>query len=355
VLVRQRKKPPDVHADGRELGAGWDHEAKVEEFRRLAAQAPRTPGNRHALLAMRDPHPRTPSAALRILSLLGRVPLFRRYCYRLVGRHLARHPNRALVEGRIAGLAAQLDLSQTMERTIFLRGVVDARGVGLMRWVVRGVERPVVFDVGANIGNHSAAIRDIAGHVYAFEPNPALHERLQHLIARNRIANISALGLALSDRTSTALLSVPPGQNERGALKSELNGGTGIAVETMTGDAVVASHGIDRLDLVKFDVEGHEPAVLAGLAETLRRLRPVVVFERYATGEAHSGQAFSRLLPGYRLFGTRKRRAMIGRPPGYRLEPFDDAAPYAMVLAVPKERSDAVLGPYWSKRLRRSG
>jgi glutathione S-transferase len=221
--------------------------------------------------------------------------------------------NGALVEGRIAGLSAVLDLEQTMERTIYLRGMVDVRGIALMRWALRDVAQPVIFDVGANVGNHSAALRDIAGHIYAFEPNPALLARLDEMIVRNGVDNITAVGLALSDRPGVGRLSVPAGHSERAALKDAEGAEGAVDVEVTAGDAFVAERGVTRLDLVKIDVEGHEPAVLAGLAATLERLRPTVVFERYATGPAYSRDAFARLLAGYRLFGTQKRKLMVGR------------------------------------------
>lgn len=291
-----------------------------------------------------------PPLALALLGGAGRLPFLRRGCHALVGAYLARHPQHAIVRARIAGLPSVVDLRETMERTIFLRGTVDSRGIALMRWALRDIAGPVIFDVGANVGNHSAAMRDIAGQIHAFEPNPALYARLAEMIAANGIANIRAEGVALSDHEGVATLKLRDGESERAHLSS---GGKGVAVEMTTGDAYVRRKGIDRLDLIKIDVEGHEPAVLAGLSESLRRFRPLVVFERYLTTPDYSSAAFSQLLPDYQLLGTRRRRLMTGAPRGSRLEPFCDARPYAAALAVPSERADSVLGG-WKGRLRRA-
>jgi hypothetical protein len=50
-----------------------------------------------------------------------------------------------------------------------------------------------------------------------------------------------------------------------------------VAVERL--DALIERHAIDRLDLVKVDVEGHEPQVLDGMGTYLRRWRPTLLIE----------------------------------------------------------------------------
>jgi hypothetical protein len=56
-------------------------------------------------------------------------------------------------------------------------------------------------------------------------------------------------------------------------------GSGGATVSSMRLDTWARNEGLDRLDLVKLDVEGVELAVLDGAAETLRRFRPIVVVE----------------------------------------------------------------------------
>ncbi len=60
-------------------------------------------------------------------------------------------------------------------------------------------------------------------------------------------------------------------------------------------DTLVVERGLDRVDLVKIDVEGHEHAVFDGAAETLRSFRPAVVFESGHEAEADRHAIADRL------------------------------------------------------------
>lgn len=50
-------------------------------------------------------------------------------------------------------------------------------------------------------------------------------------------------------------------------------------VQIRQADRAIAELGVKRVDLLKIDVEGYEKEVLAGLAGTLRRDRPIFLIE----------------------------------------------------------------------------
>ena len=50
-------------------------------------------------------------------------------------------------------------------------------------------------------------------------------------------------------------------------------------VPSITVDEFASSRKLDRLDLLKIDTDGHELGVLRGASETIRKYRPLVIFE----------------------------------------------------------------------------
>jgi FkbM family methyltransferase len=134
----------------------------------------------------------------------------------------------------------------------------------------------VAVDGGAHIGVISVLLASLcpAGHVYAFEPAPETAAHLQHNLAANGITNVTVERLALYREDGEITL----------AFDASYPGGSHIGegqcrVTTARLDSWVESRGLDRLDLLKLDVEGAEPAVFDGAEETLRRFKPFTVVE----------------------------------------------------------------------------
>jgi FkbM family methyltransferase len=88
-------------------------------------------------------------------------------------------------------------------------------------------------------------------------------------------------------------------------------------VELWTGDHLFAVANIDRLDLVKIDVEGHEDAVFATCAGQFKKLRPrAIVFECTSGSCAPEGKIGALLNSiDYAVFGVRKRLTKLDLVP----------------------------------------
>ena len=153
--------------------------------------------------------------------------------------------------------------------------------------LLRSSRRPrMFFDVGANYGLHSLLFLAHGVPTISFEPNPACHGYLQRVSQLNHLScNIQSA--ALSDEEGWAELWFPERDTWMGttdaAVRDSLAGEfplRSIKVEQTTVDAFVARHGMHP-DLIKIDTEGNEARVLRGSRETLRSLRPLVIFESF--------------------------------------------------------------------------
>jgi FkbM family methyltransferase len=137
----------------------------------------------------------------------------------------------------------------------------------------------VAIDVGANLGEWSVPLAKAvgsAGRVLCCEPNPAIAVALAATLRINNLGHASVLAVALSDGDGEGRLLVDAADSGLSRLAASAGG---LPVRLRRLDAIVAEAALDRLDLVKIDVEGHERRVFAGGVETLRRFHPAIVFE----------------------------------------------------------------------------
>jgi FkbM family methyltransferase len=149
----------------------------------------------------------------------------------------------------------------------------------------------VLLDVGAHVGHWALRLAGRAGHVYAVEPNPAAASGLRRNVALNDVGNVTVLEFAAWDETGWLRLDDPHGKESGGSTRTvplknadtahaepvgaELN----TAVPARRLDRTPELAGLDRLDLVKLDVEGADLHALRGMAGLLERHRPVLFVE----------------------------------------------------------------------------
>lgn len=133
----------------------------------------------------------------------------------------------------------------------------------------------VFVDIGANMGWFTLLAATIAGQVIAIEPNPANVQLLYRSLLANGFTNVQVRPCAVTDQPT--LLSLNFLRSNGFVTPVEQAGETGTIVPGQPLDSLLKE--LDSLDVIKMDIEGHEPVALRGMAETLRRFRPVLVFE----------------------------------------------------------------------------
>ncbi|MBN8831529.1 MAG: FkbM family methyltransferase [Sphingomonadales bacterium] len=143
--------------------------------------------------------------------------------------------------------------------------------------------QPFVFlDIGANQGLYSliAGKNPNCRQAIAFEPVPATFALLEANIAANGLDNVKPVNQAIAAESGTTIIRMPP-EHSGGASMAADNGVAGleIAIETIRQeemDALIAD-GPEPI-LVKIDVEGFEPVVVAELVKSRHIDRIAAVF-----------------------------------------------------------------------------
>ena len=151
----------------------------------------------------------------------------------------------------------------------------------VIEYIVSSLQEGGVFiDVGAHIGVYSLRIARLfpKANIVSIEPNPIAFEALILGIKANNLYNVNALNLALSDIDGEVTLHVklinaaPSIIETQGSLKS-------IKVKAMRLDTLVETLKLNRIDVIKVDVEGAKLEVLRGAINTLKNYKPKIIAE----------------------------------------------------------------------------
>ena len=222
------------------------------------------------------------------------------------------------ITGKLHGQQMRLDLSEWSQRYTYLLGrFYDLPTQLLISTCVRPGD--CVADIGANIGMislHAAVCVGPHGRVHAFEPNPAMCQRIREALDLNRIEQVEVHRVGLSDMPGELVLTVVSSLNGMAtygpiAERDESKVAARIPTPVLTGD--VALGGVRSLSYIKVDVEGFEGKVLRGLAQTISLHRPVVSCEVADTHLMRSGTCREELFATMAQHGYRSFNLSTGR------------------------------------------
>lgn len=182
----------------------------------------------------------------------------------------------------------------------------------------RSTTPAVVLDVGANVGSYVSQVLRIVGDdtvVYAFEPSSTALTHLRRKFGTKSNVHLVAQGVGAASGAATLWADIP-GSVLASTYVNPMSGDVpGEPIQLVTLDAFCEQRGIDRVDLLKLDLEGGELDALRGA----RRLLEVdaIAMIQFEFGQASLGARtfFSD------LFGLLTRRFKIYRILPNGLEP----------------------------------
>ena len=172
-----------------------------------------------------------------------------------------------------------------------------------------GNNQPVIFDVGANVGNiTSEYLKDFPkAKIYCFEPNPIIFRDLHFRFKEDSRVQCLELGLSNNERSKTlncnanadtsSFLDISPNADDIWQLKNTFQRVDQKIVSCSTLDKICKDKKIDSIDLLKLDCQGFERFVLQGGVRLLSNLKIKLIYTEVSFLETYQNQTkFHELL-----------------------------------------------------------
>lgn len=181
-----------------------------------------------------------------------------------------------------------LNTQDSVGRDLFFDGEYEPETISLISSLLEAGD--VMVDAGANIGAISLPVaKKKAVRIYAFEPGAHIFEILEKNVAINHLGNITPVRLALSDAEKTSEYY----ESDR------VHGWSGMVkidsfqhypVQTITLDSFAEKNKIDKIKVLKVDVQGWEYFVFKGAEKLIDEGRIAhIIFELEWWAEKNAG------------------------------------------------------------------
>jgi FkbM family methyltransferase len=151
---------------------------------------------------------------------------------------------------------------------------IEARNaLSLMQYVPAN---STVIDIGANLGFFTRLFieRSSCANVLAVEPEARNLVALRKGAARWGQGRVEIVEAAVAEVSGTVNLRVDPRNHADHQLCVD-----GLPVRAVRLDDLVAEHGVERVGLIKIDVQGAEARVLQGARDVIAHHRPAIFIE----------------------------------------------------------------------------
>ena len=161
----------------------------------------------------------------------------------------------------------------------------------------------IAIDIGANIGNHSLFFAKKFKRVVAFEPVPSNCWIVKANAYLNRIDNLVLIEKGLSNKNTQMAVDISNRENTNNGVSEIIeNSSNQIIVDVAIGDEEIEKLNLNKkIEIIKIDVEGHEPFVIEGLKRTIEKDKPLIFWEAFSRNEANKTKVLLEQM-GYKNF-----------------------------------------------------
>lgn len=152
----------------------------------------------------------------------------------------------------------------------------------------------VAVDVGANIGYYTLLLAQVCKKVYAIEPESESFEILSKNVAANKLTNVVLIKAAAGE--TEEMTDLYKSNVNNGDHKMWTGGGNLKTEEIFCKrlDNILLNE--PKIDLIKIDTQGWEPAVIEGAKEIVKRDRPIIFLEYSPNDYPKAGLAGRKMI-----------------------------------------------------------
>lgn len=212
---------------------------------------------------------------------------------RILAKEANRYPKPTIRRIEKAGLVFNLDISNYNDWRVYY-GIFDNSSAHLFSLVQ---PHYTILDIGANLGYYTLnfAKKASQGSVLAFEPHPKNLKKLKQNIELNSWSNILVFDIALGDVAQKAGLEIgePNNLGTSRIQKDMVN--KNISIISLD-EFLDKKDILDRVDLIKMDIEGFEMKAIIGAKETILKYQPILFIELCDKHLRHFGSSATVLL-----------------------------------------------------------
>jgi FkbM family methyltransferase len=171
------------------------------------------------------------------------------------------------------GALVTADLADAAPRQALITGVFEPEFFAVAQPFVR--PGTAVLDVGANYGFCTAGLAALTPpaeevEFHLFEANPVLCRQLRETARLHPAHRMRVVEGCVTDRPGQSRLHLVEGHS---GTSHVVEGDDGAQVRNVVLDSYLEAAGVERVSLVKLDVEGWEPQALRGLSRAIERGR----------------------------------------------------------------------------------
>lgn len=172
-----------------------------------------------------------------------------------------------------------------LENELFWKGLTNGwEKISMQLWIELSKKSSVILDIGANTGVYSLVSKAInqKAEIFAFEPVKRVFHRLEENIQLNQF-DIKTFEFALSNNDGEAMIYDAPTEHVYSVAVNkniaEIKNPIETKIEIKKLSSFIKEQNITHIDLIKLDVETHEPEVLEGMEEYLQKYKPTWLIE----------------------------------------------------------------------------